>query len=858
MEIVYNLQRRGWSGLAVRSLALLAVAATSLCTHSRAARAGIADTPLPVFADGKQSIRVLAVSGVVKRAALQTDFLCTSFDSVPVDIGVEIFDTGGGPPLNSIAAGSGAVLDVVPGQTVTMGTSATAAFLESTTIALAAVAQGSARVVASSSKVRCNVVVLDDTVSPPVALTALGPAAQPAAGAMPPSLALPQFSNGHAATHSLLFPGLAKRGRVQTVVFCTSLAAANIDLGLEVLGPDGVVLSSIAGDNGAVLSVAPGATVTFGTTGTAAFWETEVIVTAGVAQGAARVVSTSGEVLCSAVVLDPDVASPIAMSGLVPAAAAPTTAALPRPLPAFSDGKPSVAVMTVPGVVKRPRLQTEVICTSTASAPIDIGVEIFDSGGTLLNNVNAGAGAILGVAPGRTVTFGTSGTAAFLEQVILPITGVSQGVARIVASSKALRCNTVLTDDAVSPPESLATLAEGIQPVAGAVPPARPLPSFADGKVATHAAVLAGAVKRGSVEMAFLCTSLASNPIDIGVEVFGADGTLLNDVAAGNGAVLGVSPAATVTIGTTGTAALLESRILVLPPVAQGFARIVSTSGLVACNALVLDAVLIPPASMSGMALEVLGGTAPTPTTTRTATATRTPSPSPTPSNTSTRTATRSATPTPTSTSTRTSTPSSTATASPSSTATPTATYSATPTPSNTNTRTVTPSATSAATPTGTTTQTAPPIATPIPSGTNTRTPTPSSTSTATPSNSATRTAPPSTTPTPSSTTTYTPTRSSTATATPTASHTGSPTHSFSPTTTRTQTSSPTHSPSPTQTRTSTGTATATVTATNEPTKTPRRARRRRRVRPLRHTLSSADQRRHAGVTTTFAAACHR
>jgi hypothetical protein len=305
---------------------------------------------------------------------------------------------------------------------------------------------------------------------------------------------------------------------------------------------------------------------------------------------------------------------------------------MPSPLPSFSDGKPSVSILTVPGVVKRGRLQTDVLCTSLESLPVDIGVEIFDANGALLNNVTAGVGAMLSVNTAHTVTIGTSGTATYLESAVIPLTNVSQGSARVVASAPGVRCNVVIVDDAVSPPVSLATLGEGVQPAPGAVPPTLPLPQFADGQQATHAAVVPGVVKRGSVEMAFFCTSLASGPIDIGVEIFAPDGTLVNSVAGGNGAVLNVPPRATVTVGTTGTASLLESTVIVSPSVAQGLARIVSTSGQLTCTALVLDAAVTPPAAMSALMGWPGSGTAVTmPTVTPTATPTVTPTVTPTP-----------------------------------------------------------------------------------------------------------------------------------------------------------------------------------------------------------------------------------
>ncbi len=292
----------------------LAACTAVLNLHAQRAEAGIADTPLPRFADGTPSVRVAAVPGIVKRMRLQTDFLCTSLDSRPVHIGVQIFGPDG-VLLNDVGAGVGAILNVTPGQTVTIGTGATAAYLESAVIPLAAVSQGSARVVASSERVRCNVMVLDDATTPPTAVARLGEGVQPAVGS-PLNAPLPTFASGRQGTHAALIPGIVKRGRVQTDFFCTSLASEAIDLGVEIFAPDGTLENRIADGNGAVLNVQPGATVTLGTTGTAAFLETTVITTRGVAQGFARVVSTSGEVTCSAAVLDSAITPPTSMSGL--------------------------------------------------------------------------------------------------------------------------------------------------------------------------------------------------------------------------------------------------------------------------------------------------------------------------------------------------------------------------------------------------------------------------------------------------------------------------------------------------------------------------------------------------------------
>lgn len=271
------------------------------------------------------------------------------------------------------------------------------------------------------------------------------------------------------------------------------------------------------------------------------------------------------------------------------------------PLPQFSDGTPSVLVLAVPGVVKKDRLQTDFLCTSLEGSPVDIGVEVFTPDGTLLNDIHAGEGALLNVGTGQTVTIGTKGTTAYLESAVIPLPGVSQGSARVVATSDRVRCNVIVLDDAVSPPVAMATLGEGFRPVPGSVLPNVALPQFADGQPAGFAALVPGVIKKGPMQSSFLCTSLAAGNIDIGVEMFGPDGTIQNNINTGNGAVLNVPPGATVTLSTSGTAGLLETTVITSGGVAQGVARIVSTSGNVVCTALVLDATVTPPASMSSL-----------------------------------------------------------------------------------------------------------------------------------------------------------------------------------------------------------------------------------------------------------------
>ena len=71
-----------------RTLLALALLAAS------PALAGIADSPLPVLSPGEPTYHVYSVPGVVGNGGLGTFFSCTSTDTVPVQVGVEVFPVG--------------------------------------------------------------------------------------------------------------------------------------------------------------------------------------------------------------------------------------------------------------------------------------------------------------------------------------------------------------------------------------------------------------------------------------------------------------------------------------------------------------------------------------------------------------------------------------------------------------------------------------------------------------------------------------------------------------------------------------------------------------------------------------------
>lgn len=124
------------------------------------------------------------------------------------------------------------------------------------------------------------------------------------------------------------------------------------------------------------------------------------------------------------------------------------------PLPTFSDGKPAVAVYYAFGVIKNNNLETDFVCTNIDAASQDIALQVFDETGALRNDLGANAnGEFLAVAPGATVTVGTSGTQVLHEDQTLNLNAAGStanllrnGSARIVGTSKNVSCSAMLVD----------------------------------------------------------------------------------------------------------------------------------------------------------------------------------------------------------------------------------------------------------------------------------------------------------------------------------------------------------------------------------------------------------------------------
>src|SRR5439155_113960 len=120
------------------------------------------------------------------------------------------------------------------------------------------------------------------------------------------------------------------------------------------------------------------------------------------------------------------------------------------PLPTFADGRPAKFAVFLPMVVSDNNLRTYVVCTNLGTTPVDVGLEVFDSGGTRGNTIAAGNGALLNVPADATVTFSTGTTVVLHEEVVvaleLPVTVLGQGSGRVVSTALQVACTAYAVD----------------------------------------------------------------------------------------------------------------------------------------------------------------------------------------------------------------------------------------------------------------------------------------------------------------------------------------------------------------------------------------------------------------------------
>ena len=126
------------------------------------------------------------------------------------------------------------------------------------------------------------------------------------------------------------------------------------------------------------------------------------------------------------------------------------------PLPVLTAGATTFHLYSVPGVIAALGLGAYFSCTSTDTATMQVGVEVFPAPGGAPDNDAAATS--LSVAAGATVMFGTGAAAGLSIDSNLGGGGVSKGSARILATSKKLACTAFIADAGNAPPTSMVYL----------------------------------------------------------------------------------------------------------------------------------------------------------------------------------------------------------------------------------------------------------------------------------------------------------------------------------------------------------------------------------------------------------------
>jgi hypothetical protein len=127
--------------------------------RTASALAGVIDTPIPLLGDVKVKT-VFIVPGVTAGIAnIETQFLCTSLDTKPITVAIEVFDDVGGPPENDVTMTNGITVIGV-GRTATVETNEISSFQSDESIDNVTANSGSARILSSSPKLACTALVV--------------------------------------------------------------------------------------------------------------------------------------------------------------------------------------------------------------------------------------------------------------------------------------------------------------------------------------------------------------------------------------------------------------------------------------------------------------------------------------------------------------------------------------------------------------------------------------------------------------------------------------------------------------------------------------------------------------------------
>ncbi len=151
---------------------LATICAITVILVSPPSDAGIGDKELPPL-NGEKAKLLYTIVGVADLGNLATSFHCTSTERMggkTIQLGVELFDYNG-DLKNDVTVGEGSGT-MQPGWTLTLSTRDTVAFVDHN-INAGSIAQGSARIFATSKNVLCSATLVDAVNATPTSMVML-------------------------------------------------------------------------------------------------------------------------------------------------------------------------------------------------------------------------------------------------------------------------------------------------------------------------------------------------------------------------------------------------------------------------------------------------------------------------------------------------------------------------------------------------------------------------------------------------------------------------------------------------------------------------------------------------------------
>lgn len=131
--------------------------------------------------------------------------------------------------------------------------------------------------------------------------------------------AVPSISNSAATRVAFLVPGVIKNNGLETAFICTSLDTAAATVAVEVFpSTGGAALNNVAvGTLNGTLALAAGATVTISTGSSIGLHETVAITgLTNVKNSSARILSTTTKIMCTAILVEKNGATPATVATL--------------------------------------------------------------------------------------------------------------------------------------------------------------------------------------------------------------------------------------------------------------------------------------------------------------------------------------------------------------------------------------------------------------------------------------------------------------------------------------------------------------------------------------------------------------